>query len=154
MIKNFAYRLKDTNNGDKAFFYKTNRLALELKIVHGPQVANGSVSSKMNFDDEYTPSVFSTYQYEFGRSLHGPSLPLGYLQWKPVSYTSSGRASTSSQQINMADTSAVSFNDSLPEGLASALFGHLPGPRNVTLVYMVVGTTGDDSALSPGYLTW
>ena len=153
VIKNFTYRLKDSNNKDESFFYSTNRLAIELMIVHGRHVANGSVSRSMNFDDEYTPSVFTTYQYEFGRGPQASSPHLGYLQWKPVSYTSPGRASTSSQQINMADTSNVSFHDALPKGLASALFGKLP-PRNITLVYMVFGTSGDDSALSPTYLTW
>lgn len=156
VIKNFTYRLKDSNNRDKSFYYNTNRLAIELMIVHGPQVANGSVSRNKHFDDEYTPAVFTTYQYEFGMDSRAPSSHLGYLQWKPVSYTSSGRASTSSQQINMADTSNVLFNASLPMGLASALFGKLCTGKlcNVTLVYMVFGTSGDDSALSSTYLTW
>ena len=152
VMKNFTYRLKDSKNGDDSY-YKTNRLALELMIIHGPQVTNGSVSKLKNFDDEYTPAMFTTYNYQFGRGSHDSASFLGYLQWKPVTYTSGGRTSTSSQQVNLADTSGVtSFDSSVPDGLALAVFGQRAS--NVTLVYLVFGTSGDDSALSTPYLTW
>jgi len=137
-IQNFFYRLSTSKK-------PSSRLALELLLVHGPDTSNGSVSVTRTIDDEHTPSVFQTFQYLFGDSH------IGYLQWKPISYQNSDRASTSSQQANVvfADGSTI---DPLPPSLASALFNS--STVNVTRMFMVFGSSGDDSYLNSDYMTW
>lgn len=137
-IQNFSYQLSTSKK-------PSSRLALELLLVHGPDTLNGSVSVTRTIDDEHTPSVFQTFQYLFGDSH------IGYLQWKPISYQSSDRASTSSQQANVvfADESTI---DPLPPSLASALFNS--STVNVTRMFMVFGSSGDDSYLNSNYMTW
>ena len=97
-------------------------------------------------DDEHTPSVFQTIQYLFGNSS------VGYIQWKPISYqNSANRATTSSQQANVlfADGSDVK---PLPRSLASALFNR--STVNVTRMFMVFGSSGDDTYMNSEYMTW
>lgn len=130
------------------------RLALELFVVHGPKVKPGEFQQHQSLDDEYTPSVFSSWTYNVSgddSKFHDLG---GYIHWKPISYQSKGRKSTESQQINLVPTADVDActNYSSLEGLAAALFGG--NASNVTRWYAVFGTDGDDTYLSPDYSTW
>ena len=126
------------------------RLVLKMYLVHGPNTLNGTLISNFSLDDEYTPSVFLTKAYLFGTQ---PSVSPGYLQWKPISYLSSNRQSTSSQQANM--VTSINEETTLPDSLASALFGvDADEKMNVTVLYLVFGTEGDDNNMNPDYLTW
>lgn len=135
--------------GPKTDSTNCSRLILKMHLVHGPNTLNGTLISNFSLDDEYTPSVFLTKGYLFGNQ---PSVSPGYLQWKPISYLSDGRQSTSSQQANMVTSMNV---NTLPDSLASALFGNDPDEKiNVTTIYLVFGTEGDDNNMNPKYLTW
>lgn len=149
LIRNFNYTHNYSDN---------NRLALELLLVHGPQTSNGSVSFSRSFDDEYTPSVFETYKYLFGRenTTNTTSTSEGFMVWKPISYQSKGRKSTSSQQANvvMAEGSAQpQMGAKVPHGLASALFNSST-VSNITRMFIVFGTQGDETFINSGYMTW
>ena len=155
IFQNFKFNLTCDDDDDKC-----SRLALEMLIVHGPQVQNGSSSVHKYLDDEFTPSVFSSWTYGVqGKSQVDPGLK-GYLHWKPISYEDSDRKSTTSQQINIlsgGNDSSCTISD-LPASLATALFGVRVNDStrmsNVTRWFAVFGTDGDDSNLSPSYATW
>ena len=135
--------------------YNNRRLALEVMIVHGENVRNGSINIKKTVDDEYTPSVFSTYTYMTSGKNDTPS-NRGYVQWKPISYLSSKRKSTSSQQVTIlpAGSSDSCQVENVPEGLASALFGkEMTKTSNITRWFVVFGTSGD-TFVNSDYNTW
>ena len=130
------------------------RVALELFVVHGPMVNPGELTQAQTLDDEYTPSVFSSWTYKVSGNVSKFHDLGGYIHWKPISYQSPSRKSTESQQIKLvttADTEACTRHRP-PEGLAAALYGG--GVSNVTRLYAVFGTDGDDTYLSPDYSTW
>lgn len=131
------------------------RLALEVVVIHGENVQNGSVSLSKSSDDEYTPSVFTTYTYSAG----GNHSMGGYAQWKPISYQSAGRKSTESQQVAVVPTAHVDECEVLvvPRGLASALMGSNISSEtvgNVTRWLVVFGTPGDENYINSAYNTW
>lgn len=130
-----------------------SRLALEVVVLHGKNVKNGSILLKWTNDDEYTPSVFSSFTYNMSAPLGG------FAQWKPIAYQSSKRKSTASQQVFVLPTGLVEECQlkSVPEGLASALYGSdVNGAAigNITRWFAVFGTSGDDSYIRPDYNTW
>ena len=132
-----------------------SRLALEMYIIHGPKVKNGSVHQDQSIDDEYTPSVFSTWTYNVsGNDSKFHDLG-GYLHWKPISYQDPSRKSTESQQVNVvsAGDTLACLADSPPLGLAMALFGDVKR-SNMTRWFAVFGTDGDDTYLNSHYSTW
>lgn len=135
-----------------------SRLALEVTIIHGVNVQNGSISISNSNDDEYTPSVFSTFTYNTSGKIHTSPAGLGgYAQWKPISYQSAQRKSSSSQQVNVVTTAHVRECEvpQVPKGLASALFGsNVTSVGNVTRWFVVFGTPGDDTHVKPTYNTW
>lgn len=138
-----------------------SRLALEVLIIHGENVENGSISLGKSSDDEYTPSVFTTFTYNTSgkdQTHYSPSTG-GYAQWKPISYQSSGRKSTQSQQVAILPTADVPACEVgvLPRGLASALFGSEVSNKtvgNVTRWLVVFGTPGDENYINTTYNTW
>ena len=136
----------------------SSRLALEVLLIHGENVQNGSVTVLKSLDDEYTPSVFSSYTYQTSGSQFNETR-VGYMQWKPISYQDSSRKSTSSQQLHIvsADTpEAIDCKvEEIPAGLASSLYGtNFDHVSNVTHWFVVFGTDGDATYLSPSYNTW
>ncbi len=121
--------------------------------MSGPGIpgGRGSLTESKWLDDEYTPSVFKTVKYEFGSSLDTE----GFMAWKPISYQSSGRKSTVSQQANwVLPTGQATVINSLPTGLATALFQNVSVVGNATRLYMVFGTAGDETYRNPTYMTW
>jgi hypothetical protein len=106
-----------------------------------------ALNEEFSLDDEYTPSIFRTHNYKFGGTDGG------YLQWKPISYLTPDRKSTSSQQVNLKYSTNASGID-IPYGLASELFNVLDLAGNVTTTYLVFGTEKDDNSPNPEYLTW
>lgn len=131
------------------------RLALEVVVIHGRNVQNGSISLGKSSDDEYTPSVFTTCTYNAGRN-HSTG---GYAQWKPISYQSSGRKSSESQQVTIMPTAHVDECEVtvVPRGLASALMGSNISSQtvgNVTRWLVVFGTPGDQNYINSTYNTW
>lgn len=136
-----------------------SRLALEMILIHGPNVKNGSITMEKTPDDEYTPSVFTTYTYHTtGKNLsHQNASAGGFAQWKPISYQSSSRKSTESQQVTVMPTGHISecVVKEVPHGLASALFGNnVSHVGNVTRWFVVFGTPGDESYINSTYNTW
>lgn len=131
-----------------------SRVALEMLLVHNQNTPSGNVSMDSTVDDEYTPSVFDTFQYLFGKDPASNGTP-GFFQWKPISYQSGGRKSTKSQQANVAYASNETQEEhaSIARGLASALF-EPSTVSNVTLLYIVFGTSGDDTYNQSEYMTW
>ena len=130
--------------------FKRGRIALEMVMVNGQAVNKYSTRVTSTEDDEYTPSVFRTWEYLFGP----PNYP--YLQWKPISYQNHKRVSTISQEANIVFPrgEAVDFLDGkVPRSLASALFSDST-TLNGTAMYMVFGTDGDDTYLNTPHLTW
>jgi hypothetical protein len=130
-----------------------SRLALDVTLVHGTKFLNDSISSVKTPDDEYTPSVFTTYTYR----IHDDTSKGGFAQWKPITYQSSGRKSSESQQVTIVPTAGVDECDTeVPSGLASAVFGN--ASKNVTLNmtrwFVVFGTPGDDNYINSTYNTW
>lgn len=129
-------------------------------LLHGENVNNGSIVKETTTDDEYTPSVFSTNTYNTsGRSHPKSNDSLGYVQWKPISYQSVERKSTSSQQVNVVTTGTlkVCLVREVPLGLASALYGtemEGSGVRNATRWFVVFGTSGDGTDTNSDYNTW
>ena len=128
-------------------------------IVHGPKVNNGSVSQITYLDDEFTPSIFSSWTYNVSGNMSVSDDLGGYLHWKPISYQDSGRKSTVSQQVNVVSAGDIPECQllTLPKGLATALFGDDVNPvtvSNVTRWFAVFGTDGDDNYLDPKYSTW
>ena len=148
LIQDFAYNLTNISNPDTV---NASRLALEVYIIHGRNTDNGSIESVQTIDDEVTPSVFRTNTY----TIQDSDSLSGYLQWKPISYQTSERRSTASQQVNIFYTADYSICDvhSPPQGLASTLF---EGNKwaNVTRWFLVFGTPGDDTYFNNNYLTW
>ena len=142
------------------FKTKFGRLALEMMIIHGPNVENGSIDILRYSDDEYTPSVFSTYTYKTsGNSKNPNEYQGGYVQWKPISYQDDGRKSTASQQVTVqpAKSSSLCMVNEIPVGLASALYGMNVTESivsNVTHWFVVFGTSGDETFINSSHNTW
>lgn len=153
-VRNFTEADNDQTDTD-------GRLALEMFIIHGSNVENGTVTEKEYLDDEYTPSIFSSWTYNVsGKDISSNFNDMGgYLHWKPISYQDSARKSTTSQQIKVKSAGNASECElrTLPKGLATALFGDVVNPvsvSNVTRWFAVFGTDGDDTYLDPTYSTW
>ena len=123
-------------------------------VVHGPNVKPGEFQQDQSLDDEYTPSVFSSWIYNVSGSDSNFHDMGGYIHWKPISYQSSARKSTESQQITMITTAGTQACtvDQPPRGLALALLNNRAS--NVTRWYAVFGTDGDDTYLNSNYSTW
>jgi hypothetical protein len=132
------------------------RVALEMFVVHGPKVKPGEFQQDQSLDDEYTPSVFSSWTYNVSGDDSKFSDLGGYIHWKPISYQSEARKSTESQQINLVPTADVDActNHSSLEGLAATLYDGIAS--NVTRWFAVFGTDGDDTYLDSElkYSTW
>ena len=131
-----------------------SRVALEMLLVHNHNTSSGNVRMDSTVDDEYTPSVFDTFQYLFGKKPVSNETA-GFFQWKPISYQTAGRKSTKSQQANVAYASNETQVEHarIARGLASALF-EPSTVSNVTLLYIVFGTSGDESWNQSSYMTW
>jgi len=133
-----------------------SRLALDLILVHSTGLKNGSISLKKTEDDEYTPSVFSSYTYvsEGVNNSISKFNQTWFLQWKPIAYQDAGRKSTSSQQANVVPTGNMEgcMLGKVPESLVSEIYGGRHD--NITRWFVAFGTSGDDSDLSPTYNTW
>lgn len=130
---------------------KNGRIAMEMVMIGGQKVNRSSTSVTSYVDDEYTPSVFRTWQYFFD-----PRRWI-YLQWKPISYQTHNRKSTQSQEANLVypEGAAVDIlGGEVPRGLASALFNESSMVLNGTAFYMVIGTAGDDNYVNPFRVTW
>ena len=122
--------------------------------MHGPNTQNGSVFIATSLDDEYTPSVFTTITYKMPQDSVDVVDETGFFQWKPISYQSSGRKSTASQQVNhlyATDQSSCNTGE-IPDGLVNDLFGR--NASNVSRWFAVYGTSGDQSYFNSPYLTW
>lgn len=117
-------------------------------LVHGDNLTSGSIEQTFSRDDEYTPSIFRTYNYLFGETDDKG----GYLQWKPISYLSPKRKSTSAEQAILVPGVPI-VNITFPPSLASALFNEST-VSNVTNVYLVMGTEKDENNPNPEYVTW
>lgn len=147
----------DLTSENYHFVNSSSRLALEVLIIHGENVRNGSVTIVKTMDDEYTPSVFSSYTYQTSGAFINKTR-VGYVQWKPISYQSNSRKSTSSQQLNIVSADMPEDIDcevdEVPAGLASSLYGTDFGHGNITHWFVVFGTAGDPTYLSPSYNTW
>ena len=159
IVEDFEYYLNRSLN--------RSRLALEMVVVHGSNVSSGNITIKKTTDDEYTPSVFSTYTYNTSGRSENKSHPSnhsshgGYIQWKPISYQSAKRKSTSSQQVHVQESASCEDCELevVPLGLASALYGtnasvitEMGG--NVTRWFVVFGTSGDKNYYNSPYITW
>jgi hypothetical protein len=133
---------------------KHGRIALEMVMVNGQQVDKSSTRVTSTVDDEYTPSVFRTWEYYFNDRDH-PSR--AYLQWKPISYQNHHRRSTISQEANVAfpEGKAIGIlNGRVPRSLASALFSDWTTELNGTALYMAFGTQGDGNYINSTHMTW
>ena len=129
------------------------RVAIEMIMVNGQVIDKSSTDQTLTEDDEYTPSVFKTQEYYF-QPKNVPNR--AFLQWKPVSYQSKSRKSTQSQQANVVYPSGRAVDllgDEVPRSLASALFSD-DTPLNGTAMYIVLGTSGDDTYVNSDYQTW
>ena len=120
------------------------------------QAVNGSTTRESStVDDEYTPSVFRTWEYYFNNG--GSPNNQAYLQWKPISYQSGDRKSTKAQEailrFPVGDAVDV-LHDKVPRGLGSALFNDSDTVLNGTAFYVVIGTNSDDNYLNPSHVTW
>ena len=145
----------DFRDSPRRAYDKNSRAAIEMMVVHGPSIQNGSVRQTTSFDDEYTPSVFTTVNYVFDNQNNSSTGP-GFLQWKPISYQSGSRKSTVSQQANVVTASGDATDiTGIPGSLASALFENESTVwSNTARLYMVFGTPGDDTYIPPTYMTW
>lgn len=145
VFHNFKYsdKLDDKDNA---------RLVLEMQLVYGPSKSY-ELQKKFSRDDEYTPSVFITYN-----QLFNTDDTRGYLQWKPISYLSSKRKSTQSQQAlsNEKCKPNVTLDDGVQPGLVYALYGLNASAEvgEIIPLYMVFGTEGDDNNPRPSYVSW
>lgn len=124
------------------------RLVLEMLLVQGDNLTGGSIQQVFSRDDEYTPSIFRTFNYLFGETGDKG----GYLQWKPIAYLSNKRKSTSAEQATLVLGAPV-VNITFPPSLASALFNE-DTISSVTNVYLVMGTEKDENNPNPDYVTW
>ena len=160
VIQNFTFTLTGSDDDDDDDDTKASRLALEVIIIHGAQVNNGSSTLDEYLDDEYTPSIFSSWSYNVsGKDTQEFEDMGGYVHWKPISYQDGSRKSTISQQVNVvvAGDSQECILESIPKGLARALFGEQVDSlrvSNITRWFVVFGTEGDDDFFSPEYSTW
>ena len=130
---------------------KNGRVAIEMVMLNGQEVNESSTRQATSLDDEYTPSVFRTWEYYFNNENQA------YLQWKPISYQSRDRKSTKSQEATLKFPTGNAIHvldDQVPRGLASALFNSTDTLLNGITLYMVIGTGGDDNYVSPSYVTW
>ena len=140
-------------NYTKGTRIKNSRIALEMIMVNGERIDKSSTHMSSTEDDEYTPSVFRTWEYYFNER---GTPNQAYLQWKPISYQSHMRRSTKSQGANIVfpNGRAIGFLDSMvPQSLASALFNNST-PLNGTALYIVVGNDGDETYINSSHLTW
>ena len=98
-----------------------------MYVVHGSGVKNGTIYQHKYLDDEYTPSVFMSWSYNVSASGNDSGVDDmgGYLHWKPISYQDHSRKSTTSQQVRVVSAGGYPecSVESLPRGLATALFG-------------------------------
>ena len=123
--------------------------------MHGSSFKNGSIVKKWTVDDEYTPSVFSSYTYQTeAKSASLKNNQTWFLQWKPISYQDSSRKSTSSQQVTIVPTGNLEecVLEEIPDSLVSRVYKGNVG--NITRWFVVFGTSGDDSSIPPVYNTW
>ena len=100
-------------------------------------------------DDEYTPSVFLTYNQFFGKNSSIEEG--GFLQWKPISYLSGKRKSTQSQQAKAKNGKQLLLSDMAP-GLVTALYTN-DTAGIIQPIYMIFGTEGDDNNPNPSYVS-
>ena len=146
VFSNFNYTISTSKKDSQV---KYGRLVLEMLLVHG-ELNTGKVDKVFSRDDEYTPSVFLTYNKLFGGS---PFID-GFLQWKPISYLSHSRKSTQSQQANI-NTKAKSIPlSNVSQSFVTTLYSDDSEAGTIQPVYMVYGTEGDDNNPNPGYVTW
>lgn len=137
---NYSTNLDDEDNG---------RLVLEMQLVYGG-LTPGQLQEKFSRDDEYTPSVFITYN-----QLFDDDYSQGYLQWKPISYLSSKRKSTQSQQALSNDKCKPDIIlEDLNPGLVPALYKDSIDAGEIVPLYIVFGTEGDDNNPCPSYVSW
>ena len=145
VFSNFQYSFSDEANDN-------SHLVLEVLLVHGP-TKNGSVSKHFSIDDEYTPSVFQTYNYIFGESGDVENKK-GFLQWKPISYLSEKRLSTKSQQANAIAGLPFGYVNLTDHGsLAGALYNSST-VGNITQMFIVLATEGDEEDGNSKYVSW
>lgn len=144
VINNFDYsNISSTDGGSKC-----GRLVLEMQLVHG-LLKNRTRTRTFSRDDEYTPSVFLTFNQLFGEK--GPLQ--GFLQWKPISYLGHERKSTQSQQAIVKDGDQIRL-DKMSPGLVTALYTNESDAGIIQPIYMVFGTNGDDNNPNPTYVSW
>lgn len=146
VFRNFAYKHRGADDD--------SHLVLEMTLVHANTTNNGSVTKSFSIDDEYTPSVFQTYNYIFGKSSGTTYDEKGFLQWKPISYLSEERVSTKSQQANFVHGLPMSFSNLTGSGsLATALY-NVTNVGNISQMFVVFATSDDAEDGASVYVSW
>eukprot|EP00057_Strongylocentrotus_purpuratus_P032114 XP_786655.2 PREDICTED: glycosylated lysosomal membrane protein A [Strongylocentrotus purpuratus] len=80
--------------------YNSTRYALEMLLVRDqqkPKQSGINLKSIATIDDEYTPAVFKTYEVVLNNT--SPSDKGSFIQWKPITYTSTDRNTEASKPI-------------------------------------------------------
>uniref|UniRef100_A0A0C9RFA9 NCUG1_1 protein n=1 Tax=Fopius arisanus TaxID=64838 RepID=A0A0C9RFA9_9HYME len=135
--------------------FTRSRFGMELLIVsqESPQVPM-SIDFKKSLDDEHTPGIFEVVELRTPWKLinKGIEEAEAYLQWRPVSYTTSDRDVTSSTDVIHYQLRNCSNIDK-----KSILYAYYGGHRADLLmekINITIGSSGDGFYTKTNYSTW
>uniref|UniRef100_A0A1B6JGH5 Lysosomal protein NCU-G1 n=1 Tax=Homalodisca liturata TaxID=320908 RepID=A0A1B6JGH5_9HEMI len=134
--------------------YTNSRFGLHLVTVSSDNV-NGTVTvrPRKTLDDEHAPGVFTMVEMLTPPAMAGQCG--GYLQWRPVVYTSSAREMTSSTEtVEYAVAAPAEPSRTLNLTLLYSVFGNRLDEMLVVATNITFGTAGDGFFHKYQYAAW
>ncbi|KAK0182740.1 hypothetical protein PV327_000842 [Microctonus hyperodae] len=133
-------------------YFDHSRFGIELTIVsHGNTNNPMTIDTKKSLDDEHTPGVFELVEVRT-QEKNVKYLQSGYLQWRPVSYTSSRRdvaSATETMHYRLMNCSNISNNSIL-----YAYYGDNTNNLLIEKLNVTLGASGDGFYKKTSYSTW
>uniref|UniRef100_T1I3Y6 Lysosomal transcription factor n=2 Tax=Rhodnius prolixus TaxID=13249 RepID=T1I3Y6_RHOPR len=134
--------------------YTKSRYALGLLIVSTDHKhSNLTQIKRKSLDDEHSPGIFTIGEVLTTQNVSGDKG--GYLQWRTVAYTSSGRLMTNSTNVIETKASHVEFPDKrLNLTVAGSYFSEKLSHLPVHEMFVSFGAEEDGFYPKSGYLSW
>ncbi|XP_063991404.1 glycosylated lysosomal membrane protein-like [Diachasmimorpha longicaudata] len=135
--------------------FTKSRFGMELLVVSQESpLVRMSIDAKKSLDDEHTPGIFEVVELRTPWKMinKGMEEAEAYLQWRPVSYTTSHRDVTSSTDVIHYQLRNCSNIDK-----KSILYAYYGDQRNDLLmekINITIGSSGDGFYTKTNYSTW
>ncbi|XP_076238185.1 glycosylated lysosomal membrane protein [Calliopsis andreniformis] len=138
--------------------FSNSRFAIELLVVGGgnPEIPV-FINPKKSLDDEHTPGIFEVVEVRTPpyKSMYDFRTEGAYLQWRPISYTTTSRdISESTEVIQYPPLQVPNHTDAIKDTMLYSYYGDKANDLLTQRIIVSVGMAGDGFYKKTYYSTW